>query len=259
MRILKRILISVGIVVGLLAWIWFSNFPYVPSCTFRYKLAADVQTPDGVKSAASVIEVKYGYQRPFGGGDGRLKRAWGDALFFDLGAGKNLVLTLTSQASGREPGYDEYSPQGNPAYPSSNVFGLPLQVFKVLSWPANSRSRSACKTLHSQPLGQAFDIPLNMLPTLLTFGDLADPYSITIVQPEDLQATFGPGYKMLRASLTPTDEAMVQTIRARFPWWDRMVAHWKKHGIYYDAINITPFIERRSGKVFSADGEKGSY
>jgi hypothetical protein len=36
-------------------------------------------------------------------------------------------------------------------------------------------------------------VPEGLYPMLLTFGDIAHPASVTLVHPEDLAASFGPG------------------------------------------------------------------
>src|SRR5882724_4659141 len=56
----------------------------------KYRLTVEVETPEGIKSAAGVMSVHpdRGYSR---GGHTRTK---GDAVFADLGGGKNLVVLL---------------------------------------------------------------------------------------------------------------------------------------------------------------------
>ena len=56
----------------------------------KYRLTVEVETPDGVKSASGVLAVipDRGYNR---GGQTRTR---GDAVFVDLGGGKNLVALL---------------------------------------------------------------------------------------------------------------------------------------------------------------------
>ena len=57
----------------------------------KYRLTVEVETPEGIKSASGVMAVTpdRGYSRR-----GRIPHTSGDALFVDLGGGKNLVALL---------------------------------------------------------------------------------------------------------------------------------------------------------------------
>jgi hypothetical protein len=63
----------------------------------KYRLTVEVETPDGVKSAANVMAVHpdRGYSR------GGHTRARGDAVFVDLGGARNLVALLAHLDNGK--------------------------------------------------------------------------------------------------------------------------------------------------------------
>jgi len=68
MRVSRLIVIPsiAAAVLGGMGYFWYqSNYP---TCTFRYKLTAEVNTPDGVKTGSSVIEVSYSHNGDWGGG-----------------------------------------------------------------------------------------------------------------------------------------------------------------------------------------------
>jgi hypothetical protein len=52
---------------------------------------------------------------------------------------------------------------------------------------------------------------------MVTFSDLQNPRSAKIVDPDDLAATFGPGYRLKRLSITLTKEPLEDTIDVRIP------------------------------------------
>ena len=54
------------------------------------------------------------------------------------------------------------------------------------------------------------DIPSYQYPVLVTFGDLNDPTSIKQVDPNDLAASFGPGYALKKVQLEITSEPVTQ-------------------------------------------------
>jgi hypothetical protein len=53
-------------------------------------------------------------------------------------------------------------------------------------------------------------VPPNMYPTLVTFTDLANPKSIKLVDPDNLAAAFGSGYRLRSITLEITDEKVTE-------------------------------------------------
>jgi hypothetical protein len=98
-RFLKWVLAPFA-VLSSLGWGYF-QYEY-PTCTFRYKLTAEVMTPEGLKTGSSVIEVSYSSTSPIPNpGRWRLDRLSGEAVFVNLHQGKNLFVTLGNYESGR--------------------------------------------------------------------------------------------------------------------------------------------------------------
>jgi hypothetical protein len=64
-------------------------------------------------------------------------------------------------------------------------------------------------------------------PMLVTFGDEADPTSVTLVDPDDLAATFGAGVKLRRITAELTDDPVTTGIEKRLGWltnyYDKML------------------------------------
>jgi len=75
-----------------------------PTYTYRYRLALEVETPDGIRSGSSVIEVRYEMFSEFNGRD-HVSRVFGEAVFVDLGQRKNLVGLLAAGPSGEDVDY----------------------------------------------------------------------------------------------------------------------------------------------------------
>ena len=92
---LVRWVLAPALVLSALGWGYFQiNYP---TCTFRYKLTAEVMTPDGLKTGSSVLEVSY-HTGPHVLPDPnpRFDTLLGEAVYVDLGQGKNLFVTLDS-------------------------------------------------------------------------------------------------------------------------------------------------------------------
>jgi hypothetical protein len=87
---MKKFGIIAAVVVALIGgWIWYINQP-----DHYYRLGIEVETPDGVKSAANTFAVYQGYTSGPPETRGLHRRLKGDAVFLDLGNGHNIVALL---------------------------------------------------------------------------------------------------------------------------------------------------------------------
>jgi hypothetical protein len=183
-----------------------------PTCTFRYKLTAEVMTPDGLKTGSSVIKVSYSHNADWGGGKSADLHMTGEAVYVDLGQGKNLFVTLKSQESGREVSLNRnYAPFKG----ALDGFALPLKVFG-LRWNFG-QERDLCAASRLIPLGTRFDVTFENLPTLVTFNSLDDPYSVSVIQPDQL-ALLGQGMTLKRVTVAKSEEQIFNIIDGVLPW-----------------------------------------
>ena len=188
--------------------VWW--FVLYPDFTGRYKLSITVDANGKTYSGATIYDVIYEWDPQILPEQGSLtKWVTGEALFVDLGGGRNLVVTLTARGSGRpsEPGnIDKLSSALFPAELPTFAFKLRLATWKTY-WDIRMARKKG-----------KVDVPLAALPTTVTFTDLADPTSVKLVNPSDLAATFGPGYRITRATIEVTDEPLTTGIEKRLPW-----------------------------------------
>lgn len=196
-----------------------------PSCTFRYKLTAEVMTPEGLKSGSSVVEVSYQRGGDWGGGPHPYDSLLGEATYVDLGAGKNLFITLGTLDSGRkdkstnrilflerilnEP--DDYLALTG----SLDPIWLPIKLFEL--GRINGQEPEMCKRVAKFYGKAAQPVPLNNLPTLVTFSDLHQPLTAKSVNPNDLATTLGAGYS-LSANIQITTDNVTHLIDSVLPW-----------------------------------------
>ncbi|WEZ84065.1 hypothetical protein P6U16_04945 [Rhizobium sp. 32-5/1] len=54
------------------------------------------------------------------------------------------------------------------------------------------------------------ELPRKHYPLLVTFGDIKDPASVKKVDPADLGASFGPGYRLNSITVSVTDEPVTE-------------------------------------------------
>ena len=205
-RTKKTVLWIIAVIA--LAYGWFHlSFP---TAQFNYKLTLEAATPDGPKTGSTVISLDFGSQFNVNGGGRRGSvSAIGEALYLDLGQGKNLFVTLVSRESGREGrqiGLDG----------ARDLISLPLGVFD-LNWEPGEERELADQVSAAKSEGHR-DAPFLVLPTTVAFGNVADPKSIVLVDPRNLAATFGPGYELRSATIQITDEPVTRGIEKILPW-----------------------------------------
>jgi hypothetical protein len=172
----------------------------------KYRLTVEVETPEGVKSAAGVMAVlpDRSYSR---GGHTRTR---GDAVLVDLGGGKNLVALL--------------------AHLDNTSLDLDSMNYVAL----RAYSAAGGKRVSFNEMSQVTGIvPVTgaLIPILVTFTDLSDPATARMVPPNDLGAVLGKGFRLhgMSAEVVPNGfwpldfggqlgEPATRGIEAKLPW-----------------------------------------
>ena len=180
-----------------------------PVHSLRYKLALEVETPEGLKTGASVIELRAAdgprSLAGLGAGHSGVVAQRGEAVAVDLGQ-RGVLFALLSADGNRKKSLQEID-------------------FVFAAFPREGRQaydeimRGLAK---SKPKTQ---IPLDILPMLVRFRDIADPKSVERVDPNNLAAAFGPGVTLKRATLEITDQPITTGIEKRLGWLRGMMTN----------------------------------
>jgi hypothetical protein len=194
--------------IGLLAALVIGDQIRINRPGHKYRLAVEVETPEGVKSAAGVLSVHpdRGYSRH---GSTLTK---GDAVWVDLGSGRNLALLL-AQLDDR---------------------GLELDGMNFVALRAfNAAGRKTTFNAMNQMTGTA-PVTGALIPVLAAFSDANDPATMRVVKPDDFEATYGKGFALRGVTVEavpngfwPLDfggvfgEPVTRGIEAKLPWWNR--------------------------------------
>ncbi len=170
----------------------------------KYRLTVEVETPEGVKSASGVMAVHpdRSYSR---GGKTTTK---GDAVFVDLGGGKNLVALLAHIDKSLDLDETNY---------------VALRAYKAAGQNAtfNQMSRMTGKV----------PVKGEVVPVLVSFADAADPATARLVPPDDVEGVLGKGIRLRGISAEvvpngvwpldfggPLGEPVTRGIAAKLPW-----------------------------------------
>ena len=147
-----------------------------PTYTYRYKITVEVEVDGQVRSGASVIEVRLVRQPEALGAPRVLPKVSGDAVFVDLGNGRNLIALLASGPAGMQVNFPTYVVPGH--------FNLSGNDKDLVKYPK---------------LEGSWELWGDQFPTLITFIDLNDPRTAREVVPAQFETVFGAGIRFKRA------------------------------------------------------------
>jgi hypothetical protein len=166
-----------------------------PYSSNRFRLTVEVDTPDGLKSGSSVIETVSSESGGLPDARGVRSTVKGEAIFVDLGHGKNLIAIL---------GWGKFGEDEN-------------KIFYLTRAALAPNRKVEWKDEHK--LKGRGDLPPSFFPTLITFSDLENPATAKVVSPAELAATFGPGYSLRRMTLETTSAPVTRGIEKKLLWW----------------------------------------
>lgn len=196
-RFLRIAVIWVLILIGLPISIWNTIYP---TYSWGQKTTMTVMTPEGERNGSAVVQVSWKDNPDLFPDAPHLKyEVRGEATVVDLGDGKYLFALI----SGAER-------RGLALFGGSN--SLPMDTDGLLPLvKATAASR-----------GESREVPPAYRPLLVTFADIANPASVARVDPDDLAASFGPGYALSSITLAITDEKVTKgKVEAVLGWWDK--------------------------------------
>ncbi len=181
---MKKILQVLGLIAaGYAVWIII-----YPSTTLRVRVSVEVETPEGLQTGSSVQEVQYRLEPcPICNTSGPKFRRYlrGEAVVVDLGS-RGKLFALLSGGAGGQPTPDTITP-----VIVEKLFGLKEDKY----W----RGAKAVRAL-ARAIGKA-DVPAGLMPFMVRFRDIDDPKTIERVDPNNLVASFGPGVKLINATI----------------------------------------------------------
>lgn len=203
----KFLLIAAAIVLTIKAFTF-------PDYVHRYRLAIEVDTPDGLKRASSVIEIKRSDFRWVLIAQGQYEfRVRADAVFVDLGRGKHVIALLA------------FGPW------AEHRSGITSMAMAAYLSPAKRWDEDAWSGRTKLEGERELVAPL--IPTLVTFRDLNDPKTARVVDPGAFEEAFGAGYSFRRATvemnsvnlwplnfLAITDPPVTRGIEQKLLWWN---------------------------------------
>ena len=175
---------------------------------YRYRLTVEVDTPEGLKTGSSVIEIEQRLVRsgsnPAGTAVERLVR--GEAVAVDLSDGRTLFALLRSDNNIEWASYVMQT-----LAPRTKGESFEQQLDNMLAL----EGEKALPRMFP-PVGHLEE--RSAYPMLVTFGDIDDPTSVDLVDPDNLAATFGEGVNLKRITVQITDDPVTAGLERRLGW-----------------------------------------
>ena len=202
-----------------------NNYP-----PYRYRLTVEVDTPEGVKTGSSVLEVRImqGYRNMVGAG-GATSKARGEAVAVDLGPRGTMFALLTSAVdqdwagqameSVTTPVADQ-EVEGVSAGDAGTKARLDIIFARIMA----TKGAQLLPRKNPEPgYGQLIpDGRADNYPQMVRFRDIRDPKSVEAVDTDDLAKSFGPGVTLKRITVQITDDPVTVGIRKRLAWLENV-------------------------------------
>ena len=186
---MKRVLVTLAI-LALIPLLAGCGLFGMNTWSWRQKLVLEVETPHGTVSGGSVVQVKlHRVPRwlPSNNPGAILSDVKGEASFIEIAPGRYLF--AVGGGGARHVFFPEPEISNQQAYDRLENF-----------------SGSAA-------------LPRKFWPTFVTFTDITDPKTVRRVDPDDLAATFGLGYRLRSVTLEITDEPVTRgEVEKVLPW-----------------------------------------
>ena len=194
--------ILAAVVAGAIAWMAY----YFTPNTLRYRWSVEVDTPQGVASGSSVVEVRVGNQIALMGSLDTYYSFRGESPAIVLPNGKVLFALL---------GDDDYfvTLPARGVQRGSSVPVVPLTGSGYAKFGLKGENWDVLR--HMKPL---ITLDPQDYPKFVWFRQTDDPGSIEYATSSDLAASFGPGFAIRRITLQPTDDLITRNIDMILPW-----------------------------------------
>ena len=214
--------------------------------TYRYRLTVEVDTPEGLKTGSSVIEVDtHRDQRNWNpNARGRRYQVRGEAAAVELGEDRVLFALLRSEDS----------------------VDWAAQIL-FLTTPYAVEAEDKFLATFERMLAREGEVELppdlgafisssdaSARPMLVTFRDLDDPTSVERVDSENLAASFGEGFALRRITVQLSDDSVSFKLADRLPWLDKYTRkHFDGSSIISEDLSTDKLAARFSSGTFSTE------
>ena len=203
---MKKLAVALFILLGLYGCYEVA----IPSVTIHYKLTLVVDDNGKQYTSSSVVEVfRQDTTKVFGGSFGGYGGDFkGEAVVVDLGE-KGALFSLLKKGDNVD----------YPLYIVMYAFPEHFEEYRNITEISVVDAMRKLDSIRPRPKN---DISFNKLPMLVRFRDINDPKTVELVDPNDLEKSFGAGVKLVSATMEITDELVTKGVERWLPWLEKL-------------------------------------
>ncbi|BAB54832.1 hypothetical protein [Mesorhizobium japonicum] len=187
---------TVIVAMALLAvWLYSGRLLGFRSWEWHQKLVLEVDTPTGTKTGGSTVAIHASTDPkwvPISAADGIRSEVKGEASFVEISPGKYLFATVDSNSPAERAAFTFPAKKGVNAYDQLDAI---------------------------ERVREARTVWRGKYPDLFTFLNNSDPSSVEKVDPNNLEASFGPGVFLKRITLEITNEPVTDGAIGKILAW----------------------------------------
>jgi hypothetical protein len=194
--------------------------------TIRFRMTVHVETPKGLRTGSSVMEIS-AWENSFAlNGHVRGRSFKGEAISVDLPSNRTLFALIVTERPASFQIFDIALDTLDPNYNFD-------WVESIARTKSERKSRESAIVSPFRSLGLTKQIQSGVpfrsnYPMLVTFRDLNTPASVERIDPQNLGASFGPGYSIKAITVEMTDQPLTQKIAQKLPW---LRAYWARSSL----------------------------
>lgn len=192
----RRSLLGTGLVA--IASLFAVGCTQYPKHVYRFKLTINIETPQGMRSGFSVYEITANQRQKILPEEAA--RAWstrGEAVAVEIAPGKALFALLKTKAH------------------HEDMASLSMQTLAP-DWNFDVVG-TAERIAKRKDIVSSAEVAPELYPIMVTFKDINDPTSIEMVDPANLEASFGQGVRLRAVIAEVTEDSVTIGIRRMLP------------------------------------------
>jgi hypothetical protein len=192
---------------------------------YHYRLAVEVDTPEGLRRGESVLRVATAQAGPNQIPEPGITsiEAYGEAVAVDLGE-RGVLFALIRKESHYEWA-ERALLNALPPIPPKQMQWMIDNDIDDLDWDMKRIARlpldveyPVSRYIKRSTLPPPTSGPPNGYPLFVRFRDLADPTSVELVNPDDLEKSFGINVRLKAITLARTEAAVTHEVEKWLPW-----------------------------------------
>jgi len=197
--------------------------------TYRFRMTVEVETPDGIKSGSGVYQINVA-QRLQVTPESKVRKVTltGESVAVEIAPGQTLFTLLKTNST-------------NDSLFLMSLRSLQPNCQQTYGSLEECQIDAMVSRLATAGPGKPLIVKPENYPMMVRFGDLDDPTSVELINPDDLAASFGEGVTLKRITVQLTDDPVTTGIEERLGWFERPFSYRQRNSDFPTGIPLGDF------------------